>query len=223
MHSLAPLSHSDHRHNPTRFLSPILQVKSSEFKLGLVQAKMEEAVDPALNDLESSLTIDYLKKTTRDLKSYSTEMLEGLKKPNPQQELDPLIHVKACLKSVYDLTVDNERQLAANQAALEFIRETSTNKELAKNCERMLGQVDDARNAWAAVLNQLPDTESTIAPITSIWEEKTEAAILAYTESLDDEMATFKKRPFWDYATGFREAGKEMEKAEYVRTGSVRD
>ena len=38
------------------------EVKSAEFKLGLAQAKMEEAIDPALNDLESSLTIDNLKK-----------------------------------------------------------------------------------------------------------------------------------------------------------------
>ena len=55
-------------------------------------------------------------------------MLEGLKKPNPAQELDPLIHVKACLKSVADLTVDNERQLASNQSTLEYIRTTTTNK-----------------------------------------------------------------------------------------------
>ena len=47
-------------------------------------------------------------------------------------ELDPLIRVKACLKSVYDLTDDHERLLASNQACLEYLKTTSQNKDLLK-------------------------------------------------------------------------------------------
>ena len=51
------------------------EVKSAEFNLGLVQEKQKSAVDPAINEFESTLVIDNLKKTTRDLLNYSTEML----------------------------------------------------------------------------------------------------------------------------------------------------
>ena len=68
-------------------------------------------------------------------------------------------------------------------------------------------------------LSQVPDTESAAAPITAIWEEKTEAMIIEYTADLDGTQEEFKKRPFWDYSCGFREAGKEMDKASYSDQG----
>ena len=41
----------------------------------------------------------------------------------------------------------------------------------------MLGQLEEARSAWVAVLRQVPDTETAAAPITAIWQEKTELMI----------------------------------------------
>eukprot|EP01041_Mallomonas_annulata_P001785 gene1785-3464_t len=161
-------------------------IRGSPFRMNVTDG------DKLANELNGPLMMEYIKKTVKDTKEYSTNSLKGLKKPIPKEEVDPLIKTKEILKEIEVKKSSVELANDSNRAALLYF------KTRGGQSDKSLEQLENSVTLWNDLIKQVPMTSHQIIPLVKVWSANIEEQIESYSIQMAQKLKEFKTLLFWE-------------------------
>ena len=171
---------------------------------------------PMSNELTGPILVQHIKESTAELKDFCSKAVAGLRTaiPKGQDDVEPLIRVKAFLKAVDLRRLELELRIDTNKAALQYLKRKGLKLD---RLDHMIASLENAATLWQEVQRQAPVTATAIAPHNKVWSLKVQEGVEQYEQEFEEKLKEFHALSFWAYDTSPRVARDKIRDAERLQ------
>ena len=131
-----------------------------------------------------------------NLKSFVSAGEKGLARKVTKNDLKTLVSVKETLRGIVNKAHLFETSIAATRANLRYLKREKTK---FPHLEKSLKELEVVSKSWFDLKDLVPVGTERISFVDSVWTDKTKFKTEAYSKELQEKLALFRKKDFWNY------------------------